>query len=177
LDPRNYSATGVLLFGIIYKPLFTKTFSRSLSIRTTSSSLKSKKFRIKNVYGVAKFVAEDRDSGYPINSFAAKNNRESIKEWIQHAKYNGYNLIFADIDTQFFNHQSERLTPIPKVKDRQFYCEFIKQQGSKCFSFVNYLDDIGIKNWNVVRYKRDGHLNFKGNQLYSDFLVKIYKGI
>ena len=162
LDPRKYSATSVLLYYGVYKPLRTK-------LRKSS---KSKSLRI---YGVAKSIVDDGDIGYPINSSVAKNNRKIIKEWIQHAEDNGYDLIFADIDTQFFDNYDNRL--ISNIKDRQFFCEFIKKQGSTCFSFVNYLDRIGIKHWDDVRWEKDVHLNYKGNQLFANFLSEIYREI
>ena len=159
-DPRKYSATSILLWVSVYRPLKIKV-SKSFP----SNSL--------DVYGVARSMAEDGDIGYPINSFVAKNNRKVIKEWIQHAEDNKYDLIFTDIQTQFFNVGSNHL--ISKFKDRQFFCEFIKKQDSKCFSFINYLDSNGIKHWDDVKWKKDGHFNFKGNQLFANFLSKIYR--
>ncbi len=161
-DPRKYSATSVLFYKSVYLPLRIHNWKTS----------QSKSF---DVYEVATSMAEDGDIGYPINSFVAKNNRKVIKEWIQHAVDNEYKLIFVDTQTQFFNYQSELF--ISKVKDRQYFCDFIKKQGSECFSFVNYLDSIGIKNWDDIKWKKDGHLNFKGNQLFANFLSKIYKEI
>mgnify|MGYP001264396332 CR=1 FL=1 len=173
LDPRKYSMISVLLIDTVYKPLLS--LMRTSLLRTSTSQSNSEISRSVSVYGVTKYISEDSDFGYPINSPTAKNNRKVIKEWIQHAVDNAYNLIFVDVQTQFFNYKSELL--ISKVKDKQFFCDFIKKQGSECFSFVNYLDDIGIKNWENVIWKNDLHLNFKGNQLYADFLTKIYKEI
>ena len=161
-DPRKYSATSIFLYISIYKPL-------------RSNLHKSSQSKSLDVYGVAQSMVEDGDVGYPIYSFVAKNNRTVIKEWIQHAEDNKYDLIFTDIDTQFFNDSSNHL--IPKFKDRQFFCEFIKKQDSTCFSFVNYLDSIGIKHWDDVKWEKDGHFNFKGNKLFANFLSKIYKEI
>ncbi len=170
LDPRKYLATSVLLYAGIYKPFLSEAFS------SQSASQKSNSIR---VYGFAKSIAEESDIGYPINSFIAKNNRKVIKEWIQHAEDNKYDLIFADINTQLFNYKSvyKGVVRLRNIKERQFFCEFIKKQGSTCFSFVNYLDGIGIKKWQDVRWKGDGHFNLMGNQLYADFLSKIYKQI
>ena len=166
LDPRRYSATSVLLFAGVYKPFFSETFSSQPTLQKSKSNI---------IYGFAESIGEASDIGYPINSFVAKNNRKAIKEWIQHAEDNKYNLIFADLNTQLFNYKS--VVNLRHVKERQFFCEFIRKQGSTCFSFINYLDGIGIKKWQDVRWKRDGHFNLRGNQLYADFLSKIYKQI
>ena len=113
----------------------------------------------------------DVDYGYPINSAIAQNNRDAINSWIDHAKSNGYTLIFADVVTQKLKNEENSIS---KLKNRQSFCEYIERRGSTCYSFVDYLDDVGIVDWNEVRWKLDGHLNFKGNELYADFLSKIY---
>ena len=163
-DPRKYLATSIMLW---YPRFFISNIRPIETKPIDCTSIR--------VYGVASCFAEDRNSGYPINSSIAINNRKAIKKWIQHSKDNGYKLIFADVNTQFFNVYGER--SIQQFKQRQFFCSFIKKQGSSCFSFVNYLDGRGIKNWNDVRWKRDGHFNMKGNQLYADFLSKIFREI
>lgn len=159
LDPRKYSASSILMWHALVKP-----FALRGAILNNCQEIE--------VYGVAKCFAENVDYGYPINSAIAQNNRDAINSWIVHAKSNGYTLIFADMVTQKFKNELEN--SISKLKNMQSFCEYIERRGSTCYSFVEYLDDVGIVDWNKVRWKRDGHLNFKGNELYADFLSKIY---
>ena len=163
LDPRKYSASSILLWHSLVRPFTTKRAVKKLESCDT----------IIKVDNVARCFAVDVNEGYPINSYIAHNNREVINNWISHAKKNKYKLIFADVNTQSFN--ADENPSISNLKHRQAFCKYITSRGSDCYSFYEYLDSIGISNWHDVRWKRDGHLNLKGNELYSDFLLKIYK--
>lgn len=156
-DFRKFSATAILM---------SRLFS---SASTEIRSLDCGKLE---VHGVAQCFSDNGAKDYPISSRVAAKNRNAITNWIHHSSVNNYVLIFVDVETQFFWASDKYF--IKDAYNRQQFCDFIRKNGAKCFSFVEYLHRIGISDWRTVRWKRDGHLNLEGNKLYADFLREIY---
>lgn len=188
-DPRKYSATSVLLWHSFVKPFtsrqlkknspFCSRFDKKI-ITTTRKEDKSldvcgvNSNGCKSIYGVSKCFSGLSSEKFPINSDIAENNRNAITNWIKHSRKNNYNLIFADILSQLMYSTSKGDFNLVGKSESQEFCNFIKTQNGNCFSFISYLDSIELYDWRILRWKRDGHFNFKGNQIYADFLENIY---
>ena len=153
-DPRRYSATFVLGWHgfVSYLPSAQRYVCNKLTIASCSTSSTKESYT------------------YPIESASAAKNRNAIKSWINHSKKQGYRLIFADFNTQLAGNEYLLARSVGK----QEFCDFIDTLQGECHSFVEYLYSNNVLDWRDVRWKRDGHLNFKGNKIYADFLESIY---
>ena len=146
-DPRKLSSTMVFLGSII----------KNSSLKLTEYN-KEKSF---NIYSPETFYNLGIKKNYPINHELAKNNRETIKNWINDSKEKNYKIIFS-----FINHFL--------YYDDQDFCKFIEDLDSDCYYFSKYLTKTGIDS-NKLRWNRDRHFNKLGNKLYADYLKEIIK--
>ena len=156
LDPRHYSAVAVMLSDALFRYIVPESvgFCIDVDLPIIPSCPRT--------YVKAPYF-------YQIDSARAEKNRNAILKWIGHSQKHGYRLIFADFNTQLQPSDFD----IRKNAAKQDFCKFIMRHAAECFSFVRYLDSQGEHDWRQFRWKRDGHLNIRGNKVYADFLMGI----
>ena len=156
LDPRKYSATTVILWHILG--------GINLLLVDVCDSY------VMQICSNTKVVKRSTES-YPITSPKAARNRKAIADWIKHSHEHSYRLIFADVNTQISSDEYQLNEGTVKLQD---FCIYVESLNGECYSFIKYLVGRGVTDWREVRWKRDGHFNIRGNEIYAQFLESVY---
>ena len=158
-----------------------KTYNKLLKRKTINKfgNLDPRKYLASAALGGA-FIKSSLNSdkvvesiSYPIKTEFAKKNRSAIIKWINDSKKYNYNLIFADLATQ---NLRDKLSMGSQEIDQSF-CEFIKEEGANCYSFMKFLSiNKPETSLESISWETDRHFNHEGNKYYAEFLFQILKG-